>query len=86
MYSPRCTELLRSAEGSMSGKIEPKDRETAGFAYVALRCNSFVRPCKYVYARAYIPDKIEGVGRRSASHTERNSARSLTGSFSDERI
>lgn len=37
-------------------KTEPKERETAGFAYVALRCNSLVRLCNYipVYTRAYI--------------------------------
>lgn len=41
----------------LDGKTESKERETAGFAYVALRCNSLVRLCNYtcLYTCVYIP-------------------------------
>lgn len=49
------SKFVRSAEVRFGGKIEPENPEIAGFAYVALRCNSLVRPCNYtcMHVRIY---------------------------------
>jgi len=58
-----CSQLAKSAEAQPGGKIEPESREIAGFAYVALRCNSLVRLCNYtcMHVRIYRIWRLTGL-------------------------